>query len=236
MRGIRRFFKEVGVEAGVDGCLVVLDGRPVRTPLRALLCLPSAPLAEAVAAEWRAQETVIRPFTMPLTQLASTALDRMTARAAVEDALLRFAATDLLCYRADHPQELAERQAALWQPILDWLVFRFDAPLAVTTGITAIPQPPASLRALRRAVEETDAFTLAAVQSVAAACGSLVLALALAEGRLSADEAFAAAQVEETFQVEHWGVDEEALCRREQLLADVRAAAAFLSLARQEQE
>ena len=234
-RGIRRFYKESGVAAEGSGFVVVLDGRPIRTPLRALLSLPNAPLAEAIAAEWRAQGDFIRPFTMPLTQLANTALDRMgdAARAPMIDQMLRFAATDLLCYRADHPVELAERQETLWRPILDWLAIRYDASLAVTAGIMAIPQALSTLRALRAALESLDAFTLAVVQSVAAASGSLALGLALADGRVSADEAFSLAHVDETFQSEYWGEDEEAVRRRDSIHADMRAAATFLTLAGQ---
>ncbi|MBF0129324.1 MAG: ATPase [Alphaproteobacteria bacterium] len=233
-RNARRFYGDVGVEVVDAGFLVVLDRRPVRTPMRALLCLPNASLADAVASEWRAQGEVVRPSSMPLTQLANTAIDRLTdapVRASMISEIMRFATADLLCYRADHPPELAERQAAAWQPVLDWLEARFGAPLTVTPGLLAVSQPEPSLLALRRVLEACGGFPLAGVQSAATVCGSLALALALREGRLSAEEVFAASHVDEHFQAEQWGEDAEAGRRRDHLRDDVRAAALFLSLA-----
>ncbi|MEO5374951.1 MAG: ATPase [Alphaproteobacteria bacterium] len=230
-RRIRRFYKDVGVDSREDGVAITLDGRPVRTPGGALLAVSSPALARAIAAEWRAQGETVAPHTMPLTQLASTAIDRTTTlRGAIIDEVMAFAGTDLVCYRTADPPDLARRQAEHWQPLLDWVEARFSAPLRTTTTITAVPQPAESLAALRVAVEEYDTPHLTVVQCVAATCGSLVVALALTEGRIGPAEAFAAALVDETFQNERWGVDEEAARRHESLRADVHAAALFLTL------
>lgn len=227
---MKRFYKTAGVAEGEGGFGVLLDGRPVRTPGGRPLAVPAVALAEAVAAEWAGQGPELRPATMPLTQLVSTALDRVaTQRAAVVDALLEYAATDLLCYRADEPSDLVEREGAAWQPVFDWAMLRFDAPLRTTTGLLPIEQPPEALAALRQAVERCDDLRLTAMQSLTAACGSLLLALAVAEGRLSGEEAFAASVLDELYQAELWGEEEEAVRRRAALRADILAAELFIS-------
>lgn len=229
---MRRFYASVAVVASpAGGFAVELDGRPLRTPGQAPLAVSSRPLADAIADEWRGQGDIIRPDAMPLTRLANTAIDRLPdLRAQVIAELVKYAGTDLLCYRADAPADLAARQAALWQPLLDWAAVRFDAALAVTGGVAPVAQPPESLAALRRAVAPMDDYQLCALEAITVACGSLVLALALAEGRLSAEEAFAAAQVDETWQNERWGVDPEAEARYRWVKADLLAAARFLAL------
>ncbi len=141
-----------------------------------------------------------------------------------------YAGTDLVCYRADHPPALAARQQAVWQPLIDWAALRYDAALAVTTGIVPTRQLAATLRAFAAIVAAQDDFRLTALQALTAGCGSLVIALALLEGRLDAEEAFAASQLDETFQIEAWGEDAEAARRRRALAADIAAAARFLEL------
>jgi chaperone required for assembly of F1-ATPase len=213
---------------------ITLDGRSVKTPGKRDLTVPSGTLAAAIAQEWNAQEGEVRPATMPLTRLATTTVDRVaTQRGAVVQQTANYAGTDLLCYRAVHPPTLAARQQAAWQPLIDWAVLRYDAPLSVTTGVIPKSQATTSLRALAAAVAELDDFTLTALHSATAACGSLVLGLALIEGRLDAEEAFAASQLDESFQIESWGEDSEQTERRRALAADIEAASRFISLLRQ---
>jgi chaperone required for assembly of F1-ATPase len=154
-------------------------------------------------------------------------------RALVVQQIAGYAGTDLVCYRASHPPELASRQQSVWQPLVDWAVLRYNAPLAVTIGVIPISQPQASLRALAAAVADHDDFALAALHLATAACGSLVIALALVEGRLDADGAFAASQLDESFQIEAWGEDTEQAQHRQALAGDISTAAQFLSLLRQ---
>jgi chaperone required for assembly of F1-ATPase len=223
---MRRFYKIAAVEAVPGGFVIALDGKPLRTPQGRMLALPHATLAEAVADEWRAQGALIRPLSMPVTAIVNTAVDRVAAdRASAIAQLMRYAETDLLCYRAEGPDELVERQAALWQPVLDWAASRFGATLAVTTGIAPTPQPDHALNALHRAVAGHDEWRLAALAAAVAATGSLLLGLALAEERLTPDQAFAAALLEELWQNERWGEDAEALARRAALRTDLDAAA-----------
>lgn len=234
---VQRFYKAVTVgaaESAAGGAFrILLDGRAVRTPGRAEGLLPTRAVAEAVAGEWAAQHDVLDPQSMPLTGLAWTALDRVRpARAEIVEAVGANAAHDLLCYRAEGPVDLAARQQALWQPLLDWLALTFDAPLAVTAGIVSVEQPPAALAALTRAVAAHDDFALAALSAATAATGSLVIALALVEGRIDAEAAFAAAQLDESYQMERWGEDAEAARRRAAIRAELAAVERFVALLR----
>jgi chaperone required for assembly of F1-ATPase len=232
---MRRFYKAAEVVAVAGGFGVSLDGKPVNTPAKSRLAVPTRPLAEAIAAEWRAQGERLTPRLMPLTRLASTAIDLvMPRRAAVIEGVATYAATDLVCYRADHPPALAARQHAAWQPLLDWASRHYDAPLHVTVGILPQPQPAASLQALAAAVAAYDAMTLAALNLATAACGSLVVALALIEGRIDADAAFDAAELEQTFEIEQWGEDLEQTSRRAQLKDDIVLARRFVALLREQ--
>jgi len=230
---MKRFYKEVTVAEVAGGYEVRLDGKSLRTPAKAPLVLRGRALADAIAAEWAAQGDRVAPNSMPLMQFASTAIDRVgPQRDSIVESVARYAETDLLCYRADFPTELADRQAQVWQPILDWAALRYDAVLLVNAGIMPKPQPADACRALRRAVEEFDDMVLSGVQNATSCCGSLVLALALLEGRIDAEEAFAAAQLDETFQIEQWGEDAEAAQRRANLRADIVATRQFLELVR----
>ncbi len=212
---MKRFYRKVEVVPVTAGHAVALDGRPIKTPAKLSLVMPNAALAAAIAAEWEAQETEIRPAAMPLTRLASTAIDRVAPqRAEIVRQIADYAATDLVCYRAAHPPELAARQEAVWQPLLDWAVRRYDAPLEIAVGVIPIGQPAASLRAFADAVAEHDDWALAALHLVTGACGSLVIALALSEDRLDAAAAFAAAELDESFHIDAWGEDEEQAVRR----------------------
>ena len=228
---MRRVYREATARQVEGGWGIALDGRPMRTPARHELVVPSAALATAIAAEWDAQQDEIRPATMPLTRLAATAIDRTGAqRDLVVAETANYAGTDLVCYRADHPPALAARQQAEWQPLLDWAMLRYDAGLAVTNGILPQPQSPAALKAFAAAVAAQDDFRLTALHAMTAACGSLVIALALMEGQLDAGAAFAASQLDETFQIEAWGEDAEAAARRRALAEDIAAAERFVQL------
>jgi chaperone required for assembly of F1-ATPase len=228
---MKRIYKSVTTQPVENGWGVALDGRPLRTPAKRELRLPNDRLAAAIAAEWDAQDPDIRPETMPLARLAATAIDHTAEkRAEIAADVASYAGTDLVCYRADHPPALVARQEAAWQPLIDWAAGRYDAGLAVTSGIVPLAQSPASLKVFAGVVATLDDFRLTALQAATAACGSLVIALALYEGRLDAEAAFAASQLDETFQIEAWGEDAEATQRRAALAADIQAAARFLDL------
>ncbi len=237
---MKRFYSEAAVAPDQIGSgvafgtfTVALDGRPIRTPAKRSLTLASQALAQAIAAEWQAQKDEVRPQTMPLTKLASTAIDRVRDRpGAVVDEIARYAETDLLCYRAEGPEELVARQHTTWQPLLDWAAERFQAHLQVTTGVVPMAQAPAAVAALRAAVAAHDAMVLAALQTATAATGSAVLGLAVAEGHIDGEAAWQASQIDETFQLEKWGEDGEAAERRAALRAEIVAAARFIDLYR----
>jgi len=228
---VERFYKSAGVTETPDGFGVALDGKPLRTPAKRPLTVPARALAEAIAEEWLAQGETVDPKRLPLTRLASIALDLVAPRReAVVAAVAKYAGTDLVCYRAEQPPELAERQHAAWQPLVDWATLRFDAPLTVTAGILPVVQPAASLKALEAAISAYETHCLAALHLATAACGSLVVALALIEGRIDAEAAFAAAELDESYEIERWGEDAEQARRRAGLKEDVALAARFVSL------
>lgn len=230
----RRFYATVGVAAEGDGFIILLDDRPLHTPGGVLLAVTSCPLANAIAAEWQAQDDRIHPANLPLTQLTNIAIDRINLIPALRqqmlDALLVFAATDLVCYRATTPPVLAERQQVQWQPLLDWVARSYGASLRVTTGVMPVPQSPVVLATLRVAIAEMDSLRLAALYRAAALCSSLVIALALVKGKIDAGMAFAAAQLDVLFQAEHWGVDTAAAARQDTLHAELHLLARFIAL------
>jgi len=232
---MKRFYRDAKVAAAEGGYIVELDGKPLRTPAKHALVLPNEPLALAIAAEWQGQGETISATALPLTRLASTAIDRVAPRRAeVVAEIVKYAGTDLLCYRAAEPPELVARQHDTWQKLLDWAEERYDARLAITQGITPIPQAPAPLAALEHAIAAYDSMTLVALHLATSACGSLILALALLEERLTPKEAFAAAQLDESFQIERWGEDPEQTRRRAALQEDIALAARFARLLRGE--
>jgi chaperone required for assembly of F1-ATPase len=231
---MKRIYKQASAAPAEGGHTVVLDGRRLKTPAKRDLVLPSAALAAAIVAEWEAQGDEVRPATMPLYRLANAAIDRvLPQRQEIVDAVAAYAGTDLVCYRALQPPALAARQHQLWQPLIDWAVLRYDAPLAVTAGVIPRRQSPATLKAFAAAVAAQDEFTLSALHSATAALGSLVISLALLEGRLDAEAAFAASQLDESFQIEAWGEDPEQAERRRVLAEDIAAAARFITLLRE---
>ncbi len=227
MTPARRFWKTVTVEdRGIR-----LDGRALKTPARADLLLPTDALAGAVAEEWRAVEDAIDPRAMPLTGLANAAIDRIAPDAAAFAAgLARYAEADLLCYRASHPTELIAVQGEGWDPPLDWARGRYDIDFVVTAGIAHVDQPAATVKRLAGAIAARDAFHLAGLSPLVTLSGSLVLALALAEGEMTEEEAWTAAELDDLWQAEQWGEDDLAIAAREDKRRDFRAAARFLGL------
>jgi chaperone required for assembly of F1-ATPase len=236
---MKRFWVRAEPVAREGGWGVALDGRPMRLPSGAPLLVPSRPLAAAIAEEWQeAGGTTGAEVTLEalrVTRVLATAIDRIApAPAATIDALAAYGETDLLCYRAEHPPELAVRQAERWQTLLDWAALALDAKLTVTCGVVPVAQPPAALAALRAALARRTPLALAALGIAVPALGSLVLGLALAERRIGPDEAHALAALDEAFQAEAWGEDDEAAARLAAIAADVRLAARILALAEPE--
>lgn len=233
MAGPKRFYKTVDVAREGGGYAVHLDGKAVKTPGRAALVLPTEALARAVAEEWRAQGDTVEPQRMPLTRMAFAALDVASAhRERLRDEVLAYGRTDLLCYRAETPEALKARQAAAWDPLLEWARRRHGAPLATAYGIGYVEQPAESLDAFAAVIAGCDDFALVALHGAASLTGSLVLALALADARLDAATAFSLSRLDETFQSEAWGKDAEAEARAARLAAELAAAARVLSLTR----
>ena len=227
----KRFYKEAGYEAADGGFALTLDGRPANTPEGNPLVLVTERLAQAVAREWADQDGDIRAEDMPITGLACTAVDRVkNGRQAIIDHTVKYAGTDLLCYRASEPRELKDHQQAHWQPLLDWAAETFGARLAATEGIVPKAQPPAALEKLRRAVEALDDLRLAALNSATQASGSLIIGLALVHGHITTEEAAAASQLDEIWQNEKWGEDPEQAERLEALKKEIGAAAALVEL------
>lgn len=229
---MKRFYKSAQAAQTETGFVIHLDGKPVRTPAGQHLAVGDfSHLAHEIAAEWEAQTEEVRPSTMPLTQLTATALDRVgPERAAIIEQMVAYAKTDLLCYRADAPQELANRQHSLWQPILDRMEAQLGCRFAVTAGIIAVEQPEDSLAIIEAHLNALDVWHLTVAQAAASAAGSTLLALALVKGDLTADQVYSLSQVDETWQIELWGEDEEATQRRAALAKDIAAAGRLLDL------
>jgi chaperone required for assembly of F1-ATPase len=229
----RRFYEAAAIAPAEGGWCVLLDGKLLRSPAKRSFALPTEALAAVIAEEWQAQGEKIDPRSMPLMQLAATAVDRVAdARDAVVEEAAGYVGSDLVCYRAAGPPALVRRQEALWQPLIAWLAERYDIALSVTAGIVSVEQPPHALATFRRVLEVCDLFALTALAAMTGSAGSLVIALALAEGRLSAGEAAEAALLDELFQAEKWGSDPEAERRRAAIRADLAAAARFHRLSR----
>src|SRR5262245_60300332 len=229
----RRFYKTASITAVENGWGILLDGKPLRSPAKRPFVLPTEALASAIAEEWQAQGEEVDPRTMPLMQLAATAIDRLADdRDGLAAETAGYGNSDLICYRAEEPPALVRRQAEAWQPLIAWAAERYDVALNVTTGIVSVEQPPHALATFRRVLEACDLFALTALAAMTSSAGSLVIALALAEGRLSADEAADAALLDEMFQAEKWGSDPEAERRRAAIRADLAAAKRFHLLSR----
>ncbi len=208
----KRFWKEASAEQDGDRWLVKLDGRSVKTPAKALLALPTLTMAEAVVAEWQAQDEKIDPLSMPVTRSANAAIDKVAHQhAEVADMVAEYGGSDLLCYRATDPVELIARQAEMWDPVLDWAADSLQARLTTVSGVMFMAQNPDTLEALRGKVHAFSEFELAAFHDLVGLSGSLVLGFAAVRGYLPIDELWRISRLDEDWQVEQWGVDEEAL-------------------------
>ena len=229
----KRFYTDVDVKQDAQGFAVLLDGKPVRTPGKAAFLLPSAAFADAVAEEWRGQGARIDPATMPLTRLANSIIDGVKGREeAVIGDILNYAGSDLLCYRAEGPQGLVARQTKQWDPIVAWAKQDLGAPMRLAEGVMHVKQPQASLDALRARLRQLDSWSLAALHVMTGLSGSALLALATALGRLSAEDSWAAAHVDEEWQISQWGEDEQARAGRENRFREFAASARMLDLLR----
>lgn len=206
------FWTEACVADEGAGFGIRLDGRPVRTPAKQPLTLPTRALAEAVAAEWSAQDKTVDPATMPATRAANAAIDKVTPqRAEVAQLIAAYGETDLLCYRAAASQQaLAERQGAAWDSLLDWAAGTLGARLLPVSGVMPVPQDPGALAALTGHVARRDPFALTALSDLVGLSGSLVLGLAVDMGQVPPEAAWDIAHIDETFQAEQWGEDEDA--------------------------
>lgn len=230
----RRFWKDAGVEEREGAFTVLLDGKPLRTPAKNPAALPTRDAAEMLAQEWRVVGEVVDPALMPVTRIVNSAIDGVAREMeAVAAELVKYAGSDLLCYRAGEPDRLVARQNETWNPLLDWMHEHFGARFTLAEGVMFRPQSEATLAAVRAEVTRIDApVTLAALHVMTTLMGSTVLALAVAHDRLSPAEAWAAAHLDEDFQMEIWGEDEEALLRRVARHRDFETAAALHRAAR----
>jgi chaperone required for assembly of F1-ATPase len=227
----RRFWHAAAVRPERGGYGVALDARALTTPAGVVLAVPTAALAQAIAAEWAAVEGEIRPERLPFTRAANAAIDRVSRqREAVVDAIAQYGGSDLLCYRAADPAALAARQAAGWDPWLQWAARTLRAPLIAVTGVMHEAQPAPSLAALRAAVAEQDAFGLTALHELVALSGSLVLGLAVARRALDAAVAWELSRIDETWQAEQWGLDAEAEAAAATRRADFLRARELLAM------
>lgn len=207
----KRFWKDVSVEATTGGFAVRLDGRPVRSPAKTEVIVPTEAFADEIAREWRGVDEVIDPKTMPFTRAANAALDKVTQqRVEVAEMLAEYGASDLLCYRAEQPEGLVSRQSDAWDPLLDWVAAHYGARLVPTAGVMFSAQEDDALVRLRAPVLQMTPWHLTAFHDLVALSGSLVLALAVVNGRVSPEEAWTLSRIDETWQIEQWGEDEEA--------------------------
>jgi chaperone required for assembly of F1-ATPase len=229
----KRFYKLAAIEER-DGLFVLtLDGRPAKTPTKKLLAVPSRTLGEALAAEWAGQGDEVDPSTMPITRIVNSTIDGVEPRQAeVVDDLVRYAGSDMLCYRAADPERLARAQEAAWRPVLDWANDTHGARFTLAEGVMHVDQPTEAVAAIRHAIEQIESpFALAALHVMTTLSGSVLLALAHAQGCIDADAAWSAAHVDEIFQEGLWGEDHEAMERRRRRKADFDAASRVYRLA-----
>lgn len=227
----KRFYEKAEAKAGPEGVQVVLDGKPIRTPARRLLGAPAPALAEAIAAEWQAQGDVIDPAAMPLTRLANAILDGVTDKpAAVAAEIEKYLGSDLLLYRAETPEGLIAAQARHWDPVIEWARATLGARFILAQGVTFVRQPDGAAAAAARAIP-SDPWKLGALSSITTLTGSALLSLALDAGRITVDQAWTAAQVDEDWSTATWGRDELALERHALREIEMRAAAKVLALA-----
>jgi chaperone required for assembly of F1-ATPase len=228
---VKRFWKDVAVSHEDNGWTVKLDDRPLRTPARAALVVPTEALANAIAEEWRPVENDVDPRAMPMTGLANAAIDRvMPERRAFAGGVARYAEADLACYRSEWPPELVSRQAEKWDDLLAWARRRYDVDFCSTSGIIHVPQPQATIERLDHAIAALDAFRLAGLSPLVTIGGSLVAGLAVVEKAITPEVAWQAVSIDERWQLEQWGEDAEGAAAMENRRRDFFAAACFLQL------
>lgn len=229
---LKRFYKAASIGDGAP-FQILLDGRPVKTPAKRALVLPARACAEAIAAEWQAQDALINPATMPLTRFTNTAIDAVSETLGeVAADIVSYAGRDLLCYRAGAPSDLVRAQAAKWDPVITWAEKTLHARFRVVTGILPVDQPPAALSAVSEALQPHDAFRLTALHVMTTLTGSALLSIAHARGFLSAADAWSAAHADEDYQIALWGEDYEAADRRARRTTEFLAACRMLDLLR----
>lgn len=228
---MRRFYTTAAAQQAADGWLVALDGKPLRTPAGRTLVVPTQVMADSIAAEWSRVDREVRPAELRLTGLANAAVDHVAPDPLTfARGLASYGESDLLCYRADAPTPLVDRQRAAWDPLLEWAGARYDVAFTLTSGLIHRPQPTQTVERLRAAVEALDPLRLAALSPLVTISGSLVIALAVLEGRLDAEGAWAAGQLDELWQAEQWGEDELAAASRADRRATLDAAVQMLRL------
>jgi chaperone required for assembly of F1-ATPase len=226
----RRFYKAVSIDAANH---ILLDGKPVRTPMKQVLSLPSAGMAKAIAAEWDAQTKVIEPNRMPITRLANTAIDRAASeRVSVIKELVQYADADLICYRAAKPDALVDLQRAQWDPVLAWVQEKLGVRFEWSAGVVHKPQTGEALAAFEGYLNQLNNWHLTAHYNISTLTGSVLLTTMLIEGGIAPDAAWAAAHVDEDFQITEWGTDDEATRRREARRVEFDASVRFASLIR----
>lgn len=226
----KRFWKAAVVEPAEGGFAVTLDGRPLKTPARAPLIVPTRALAQRIAAEWDAQGEQVDPETLPATRAANAAIDKVRGQFhEVAGLITAYGETDLLCYRAETPAELAARQAAAWDPLLGWVRGRWGVELVVTQGVMPRPQPPQAIAVLGQHVGSFSAFHLTAFHDLVAMSGSLVIGLAATEGYAPVADLWRLSRIDEDWQIEQWGEDDEASALAQVRQASFLRAAAFFS-------
>lgn len=225
---MKRFYEKASIVAHDRGFLVELDGREVKTPEKRQNLSPTKAVAEAICQEWNEQGEKINPDSMPIAKLQNTAIDRVeTRRGDLIAELVKYANTDLLCYRADFPEDLVKQQAEAWQPLLDWVSKTHDITLKVTTGILHVEQDVARLEKI---LQNIDSFRLAAFYNITTLCGSVSVALNVLGGNITAQQAWSAAELDENYQIAQWGIDDEAKVRQDNMKVELDAAARFLDL------
>jgi chaperone required for assembly of F1-ATPase len=230
---MKRFWTEVTVETTDGGFAIRLDNRPLRRPSKAPCLLPTRALAEAVAAEWAEQEAEVNPDAMPLTRAANTAIDRVIPEHdAVAAIVAAFGETDLICYRAPHPEGLVQRQTRAWDPLVAWATQALGAPLVVVSGVMHLSQPPGSLAKLDAAVRAHGPWEMTALHDLVSISGSLVIGLAVSHGHLDPATAWSLSRIDETWQIDQWGEDTEAAAVAVRRCANLASAARLLELVR----
>ncbi|WP_169546147.1 ATP12 family chaperone protein [Sneathiella aquimaris] len=228
---MKRFYEKAEAGSLESGMTVLLDGRPIKTPAKEKLLLPSEQMAVAIANEWDAQDEKVDPSTMPCMQYAATAIDRVTTqRDAVIDEICGYGGTDLVCYRASYPAPLVKKQSKAWDPLLEWIKNEHDISLKTTTGLSHVKQDEAALERFRDLVQARNDFELAAIHTIVSLTGSMVVTLAVTDGHLDGEMAFEVSELDETHVIEEWGEDAEAALRRKNNKQSLLNAIRFLTL------